>query len=383
MIDIIFDATDGDRGVGGGHDEEAPSAVVSATWSSPGGTGALAAYVGDGAARRDTDGLTSGAPDEAVALAAAEVRRQLGRAAVAARDYAARAKAPNTLRAYRADWADFAAWCARYDLPALPAAPATVALYLAALADGGRKASTLQRRLSAISQAHQVAGLDTPTREALVRLTWAGIRRTIGTAQDGKAPLVTADLRRLVAALPEGLPGVRDRALLLVGFAGAFRRAELVGLDVADVRATRDGLIATIRHSKTDQEGQGRAVGLPYGSHPATCSVRALADWRDAGAIAAGPLFRRIDRHGNVGAARLSDRAVALIVQRAAAAAGLDPADYAGHSLRSGLATAAAQAGVSERAIMAQTGHRAVTMVRRYIRDGSLFRENAAASVGL
>jgi len=320
---------------------------------------------------------------DAVADLAAELRLRLGAVAASARDYAGRAKAPNTLRAYRADWADFAAWCARYALSALPAAPETVALYLAALADAGRSASTLQRRLSAISQAHQVAGLETPTRAALVRLTWAGIRRTIGTAQTGKAPLVTADLRRLVATLPATLPGARDRALLLVGFAGAFRRAELVGLDVADVVATRDGLVATIRRAKTDQEGQGRTLGLPYGSHPATCPVRALADWRAAGAIAAGPLFRRIDRHGNVGAARLSDRAVALIVQRAAAAAGLDPARYAGHSLRSGLATAAAQAGVGERAIMAQTGHRAVTMVRRYIRDGSLFRDNAAARVGL
>ena len=152
---------------------------------------------------------------------------------------------------------------------------------------------------------------------------------------------------------------------------------------MGDVRCERDGLVVTLRHSKTDQEGEGRRVGLPYGSRPETCPVRALQDWLAAGGIQTGPLFRAVDRHGRVGAGRLSDRAVALVVQRAATAAGLDPARYAGHSLRSGLATAAAQAGVSERAIMAQTGHRALAMVRRYIREGSLFRDNAAAAVGL
>ena len=187
----------------------------------------------------------------------------------------------------------------------------------------------------------------------------------------------------MVAGLPEGLLGIRDRALLLVGFAGAFRRSELVGLDIADLDFNHDGLTVTLRRSKTDQEGEGRKVGLPYGSNPSTCPVRSLQAWIEASAIEAGPVFRSVNRHGRLQPDRLSDKAVALVVKRRAEAAGLDPSRYAGHSLRAGLATAAANAGVSERAIMAQTGHRSVQMVRRYIRDGSLFRENAAAKVGL
>jgi integrase len=246
-----------------------------------------------------------------------------------------------------------------------------------------RKASTLQRRLSAISQAHQAAGHPTPTRDIAVRVVFAGIRRAHGTAQTGKTPVLTADLRLMVAALPESRLGVRDRALLLLGFAGAFRRSELVGLDVTDVTVSRDGLVIRLRRSKTDQEGQGRTIGIPYGSRPMTCPVRALQDWLSYSGIKSGPLFRPLDRHGNMRATRFSDRGVARVVQRAALAAGLDPADFAGHSLRAGLATSAAAAGVSERAIMAQTGHKSLPMVRRYIRDGSLFNENAAAGVGL
>lgn len=309
--------------------------------------------------------------------------QELRQVAQQAREYAARAKAANTVRAYRTDWQDFTAWCQGQDLQPLPAAPASVALYLTALAAAGRKASTIQRRMSAISQAHKAAGHESPTGSAAVRAVWAGIRRAKGTAQQGKAPTVTADLRAMVSTLPDTLLGARDRALLLLGFAGAFRRSELVALDVSDVEFTRDGLVVIIRRSKTDQEGQGRKVGIPYGSRPDTCPVRAVQEWFAAAGITGGALFRSVNRHGRLQPGRLSDKAVALVVKRAAAAAGLDPARYAGHSLRAGLATAAAAAGVSERAIMAQTGHRSLSMVRRYIRDGSLFRENAAAEVGL
>ena len=307
----------------------------------------------------------------------------LSPAAERARGYADLAKAPNTVRAYRADWRDFAAWCEGRGLEPLPAAPETVALYLADLAESGRKASTLQRRLSAISQAHRLAGHPTPTGAAAVRAVWAGIRRVHGSAQDGKAPALTADIRAMLAALPPGTIGARDRALLLLGFAGAFRRSELVALDAEDLAPTREGLVVVLRRSKTDQAGAGRPVGIPLGQHAATCPVRAVRAWQAAAGIAAGPLFRPVDKHGRVGPGRLSDRAVALVVKRAAAAAGLNPERYAGHSLRAGLATSAAEAGASERSIMNQTGHRSVTMVRKYIRDGSLFRENAAAKVGL
>ena len=175
----------------------------------------------------------------------------------------------------------------------------------------------------------------------------------------------------------------RDRALLLLGFAGAMRRSELVGLDVADVVETADGLVVTIRRSKTDQEGQGRKIGIPYGSKLATCPVRSVRAWKTRAKITEGPLFRQVNRHGKVLEGRLGDRTVALVVKRAVAATGVDAASYAGHSLRAGLATAAAMAGVSERVIQGQTGHKSLPILRRYIREGSLFRENAAAEVGL
>ena len=299
-----------------------------------------------------------------------------------ARGYADEATAANTRRAYRADWRDFSAWCADNHRIALPALPETVAVYLAAQA-GHRKASTIGRRLSAIAQAHKTAGLDSPTGEAAVRQVLAGIRRRHGTRQVGKEAAVTADVRAMVGTLEDSLPGRRDRALLLLGFAGAFRRSELVALDATDVAKTRDGLVVAVRRGKTDQEGVGREVGIPYGSTPATCPVRAVADWLELSDIAEGPLFRPIDRHGNLRPRRLTDQSVALVVKRAAMAAGLNPKIYAGHSLRSGLATAAAQAGVSERAIMEQTGHKSLPVVRRYIRRGSLFSDNAAAKVGL
>jgi len=299
-----------------------------------------------------------------------------------ARDYASRAKSANTIRAYKADWSHFVGWCGDHGRDALPADGETVAVYLVSLTKT-HKPSTIQRRISAISQAHQTAGYETPTRHAAVKAVWSGIRRTHGTAQTGKAPALTDDVRSMVAALGSDLAGVRDRALLLLGFAGAFRRSELVALDLADVSFTPQGLVATIRRSKTDQEGEGRQVGIPRGQHAATCPVRAVQSWMAAAGISGGPLFRPIDRHGHMADRRLSDRAVALIVKRAAAAAGLDPSVMAGHSLRAGLATSAAAAGVGERSIMNQTGHRSTVVMRRYIRGGSLFRDNAAGQVGL
>lgn len=300
----------------------------------------------------------------------------------AAREYIRQAKAANTVRAYNADWKHFTGWCADHGRQALPASPGTVALYLSALADT-HKAATLTRRVSAISQAHQMAGLEPPSAAVEVRAVLAGIRRAKGTAPRVKAPTLTDDIRRMVAALPPGLLGTRDRALLLLGFAGAFRRSELVGLDVSDVAFTPEGLVVTLRRSKTDQEGAGRKVGIPAGQNHETCPIRALQQWLEAAGIHEGPLFRYVNRHGRVQPGRLSSYAVALVVKRQASAAGLDPEKYAGHSLRAGLATSAAIAGASERSIMAQTGHRSAAMVRRYIRDGSLFRENAAARVGL
>jgi len=299
-----------------------------------------------------------------------------------ARHYIASAKAPATRRAYRSDWAHLCAWCHTHDRAALPAEADTVALYLSDLARTAKPA-TLQRRLSSISQAHQDAGHPTPTVDPVVRAVHAGIRRTQGTAPMVKAPAVTAELRAMVEHLREDLRGTRDRAMLLIGFAAALRRSELVALDRCDVAETAEGLVVTLRRSKTDPEGGGRKIGVPYGSRPATCPVRALRAWTETAGIVDGPLFLTIDRSGCLGDTRASDRAVARAVQRAARAAGLDPVCYAGHSLRAGLATSAAAAGASERSIHEPNRPQILPILRRYIRDGNLFTDNAAATVGL
>jgi len=198
-----------------------------------------------------------------------------------AEEFVRAAKAPATLRAYRSDWTHFRTWCDEHTLCPLPASPKTVALYLSALAATHRPA-TMTRRLTAITKAHQIAGHPSPAtmQQPAVSETLKGIRRTLGTAQQIKAPLLTADVRRMVEALPDNLAGRRDRALLLLGFAGGFRRSELAALDVEDVQPTEDGLIVKLRRSKTDPEGKGRDVGIPYGSSPSTCPVRALAAWK-------------------------------------------------------------------------------------------------------
>ncbi len=299
------------------------------------------------------------------------------------KQYIQQAKAANTKKAYQTDLKHFIDWCNQLGTEYLPASVDVVRMYLTSLAEMDYKVSTITRRVSAISQAHQAAGFDSPTHALTIRSLMAGIRRAKGTEQTGKTPILIADIRVMVNCLPDTLSGVRDAALLLLGFAGAFRRSELVSLDVQDLMFTREGLKVTLRKSKTDQEGQGLEKGIAYGSHPETCPVRAVQYWLEAAGISVGPVFRAINRHGQLQPGRLSDKAVALVVKRHAAAAGLNSEFYAGHSLRAGLATAAAQAGVAERAIMKQTGHKSTGMVRRYIRIGSLFQENASAMIGL
>jgi len=245
------------------------------------------------------------------------------------------------------------------------------------------KVGSIQRRLNAITEAHKAVGFDSPTAAGMVRNTLKGIRRTLGTAVVQKTAAVTHDIRAMVAATDDGLIGARDRALILLGFAGAFRRSELVGLDVEDCAFGKDGLTVTLRRSKTDQEGQGRKIGIPYGSNPETCPIRVLLGWIELAGITTGRVFRPLTRHGLVRAGRLSGIDVSRVVKKLAERAGLDAANYAGHSLRAGHATSAAIAGASERSIMNQTGHRSVQMVTRYIRDGSLFRENSAGKLGL
>ena len=299
-----------------------------------------------------------------------------------ARDFARRSKAENTLRGYRSDWLDFCKWCERNNQLPLPASPEAVAAYIAECA-GRLKVGSIQRRLNAIAEAHKVTEADSPTSTGIVRNTLKGIKRTLGTAAMQKAPALTEDIRAMVDSTDSGLIGVRDRALILLGFAGAFRRGEIVGLDVVDLAFGNDGLTVTLRRSKTDQEAQGRTIGIPYGSNPETCPVRTLQAWLEHAGLLEGPVFRPLNRHGQLLSGGLSGADVARIVKKLAERAGLDPSKYAGHSLRAGHATSAAASGASERSIMNQTGHRSVQMVRRYIREGSLFRENSGGKLGL
>ena len=297
-------------------------------------------------------------------------------------EFARHSKAENTLRGYRADWRHFCSWCGQNHLEALPATAEAVAAYIAECAQR-LKVGSIQRRLNAMAEAHKAMGLSSPTSAAIVRSTLKGIKRTLGTAPDQKAPALTDDIRAMVEATDPGLIGLRDRALILLGFAGAFRRSELTATNLDDLDFTRNGLTVTLRRSKTDQEGAGRKIGIPYGSNPETCPVRTLTAWLEQSGITNGPVFRSLNRHGKVLPQRLAPGDVARVVKKLAARAGLNPAAYAGHSLRAGHATSAAASGASERSIMNQTGHRSVQMVRRYIREGSLFRENSAGKLGL
>lgn len=299
-----------------------------------------------------------------------------------AKEFIAHSKASNTVKSYRKDWAHFVAWCADHGAMALPATAMTVARYLTDI-QGAYKVSTLQRRIAAINAAHRSARHDVfSTRLEPLHSIWQGIVRTKGTAQTKKAPALTDDIRAMLDTLDDRLISIRDRALLLVGFAGAFRRSELVALNVQDVEFSARGLLVTLRRSKTDQTGEGQVIGIPYGSVQETCPVRALQAWLEASNHTEGAIFRSIDRHGNI-KERIPDRAVALIVKRCAAAAGLDADHFAGHSLRAGLATSAALAGESLTDVMRQTRHKSERVAAGYIRVADAFRNNVAAKVGL
>jgi site-specific recombinase XerD len=308
----------------------------------------------------------------------------LDRLAEQTRGFIGASKAENSRRAYHSDWRQFESWCRDHSVDSLPAEPTSIALYLTALA-ADHKPSSLQRKLTSITKAHQAAGFPTPAsmQNAVVSETLKGIRRTLGTAQPGKEPLLTADIVKMLDALDDGLSGCRDRALLLVGFAGGFRRSELVNLNVEDVSETADGLVIRVRRSKTDPEARGTTVALPYGSTAATCPVRSYRTWIGAAGVEAGPAFRAVDRHGRVGGGRMNAGSVARLIKRAAEAASLDPASYAGHSLRAGFATQAFLNGAAEVSIMRQTRHKSLNTLRKYIRDRSLFRDNPAAKLGL
>jgi site-specific recombinase XerD len=282
-------------------------------------------------------------------------------------------KAGNTRRAYRSDWADFCSWCDTVNLDSMPAEPMTVARYLAQLANSGRKTATIQRRVAAIRAAHKAAGHEPPTNAEGVKGTMRGIRRTLGTRKVKKAPATAEVITRLQAVFPDTLAGIRDRALVLLGFAAALRRSELVALDVPDVDWRPKGIVLNKRRSKTDQEGRGALIPVPRGN--ALRPVDALEAWLSASGITSGPLFRSVHRSGALLEHRLSDRDVARIVKRYVAAAGIDAKVFSGHSLRAGFVTSALDAGVDPFKIMPITGHVKVDTLQEYDR-----RENDFAS---
>lgn len=299
----------------------------------------------------------------------------------AARDFARSARSTRTREAYASQWKSFLRWCEAHVLEPMPVAPTTLALYLSARASGGAKVATLSQALAAIGEAHRLAGHEAPMRAPVVRETWKGIRRQLGTAQRQVRPLLASDVCNVVAALPATLRGMRDRALLTLGFAGAFRPSELGAIGVGDVAFVEDGLTVMLRRSKGDPEGAGETVGIPWGTSPDTCPVRAVRAWLAASAIEEGPLLRGVV-HGRVRGA-LCRRDVAKIIKRLVALVGLPPEVFSGHSLRAGLATTAARAGKPDRAIMRQGRWRSRAMLDRYVRDATLFRDNAAAGLGL
>jgi site-specific recombinase XerD len=302
----------------------------------------------------------------------------LGPDLAAAVDLAKADKDASTRKAYGTDFRIFRTWCEARGVSALPAAPETVAAYLAANA-GTSKASTLGRRIAAIRHAHKLASLPPPTDAEGVKATMRGIRRTHGSARVRKAPAVAGKMLGMVATAPDKLAGLRDRALLLIGFGGALRRSELVALNVADIAETETGLLVTIRHSKTDQEGEGATIAIARGD--VACPVKALRAWLGASGIEAGPIFRPIDKAGTVRSSRLTDRSVANIVKAYAARAGFDADTFSGHSLRAGFLTSAAGKGASIFKMMDVSRHKSVDTLRGYVRDAELFKDHAGAGL--
>jgi len=315
-----------------------------------------------------------------------------------AADYATAEKSDATRRAYRSDFNHFSTWCFSAGRTPLPGSPETVAAYLAHLADSGLKASTITRRCAAITYAHRLKGCPPPTLAEPVKAVLRGIRRRIGTAVERKAPATARAMRDMLRRIPaDTLAGKRDRALLLIGFSAALRRSELVALNVADIETVPEGIVIHVRRGKTDQEGQGAEIAVPKGSR--LKPVEALEAWIDAKnalfmqkrgdfpsdalelcAPLCAPLFVSIARGDRLGG-RLSDRAVALIVKRWAKAAKLDPALFAGHSLRAGFVTSALEAGADAFKIMSQTRHKRVDTLRVYDRRANLFKQHAGKDI--
>lgn len=286
---------------------------------------------------------------------------------------AASARAPRTRKAYESDWRHFCAWCVSVARPFLPAEEETVELYLADQASR-LKVSSLARRVAAISHYHHAAGYESPAGRRC-RLVLRATAREKGVAPRQKAAITPEELAAIAEILSkqDSARAIRDRGVLLIGFASGMRRSELAALNLADIEMTSKGVKVHIRRSKTDQSGEGRWIGIFSGRQSTTCPVIALQQWCDRRGTDGGPLFTRVTMGGLVTRERISGAAVCEIVRRAAKCLGLDVKRYGGHSLRAGCVTAAAMAGVADIVIMQRTGHRSVQTLARYVRPTKLF----------
>lgn len=302
------------------------------------------------------------------------------------KDYMSASIADSTKRSYRQDFAQFSAFCEKNDLQSLPAHPDTLILYLSHMADIGRKKSTITRAVTGISQIHIAAGYPRPVNEATHKVL-AGIRRSDRKPSKKAKPITLSLLRLMIQTITPDFIGIRNKALLALGWSGALRRSEIVSLQKDDIDLVDDGLIVTIRGSKTDKESHGYSIGIPWSKEDLICPVQALNKWLSIGQIYEGPIFRSLGaRSRNMlidipSDKSLRPRMVSHIVKQHASFAGLNPHDYSGHSLRSGFITEAAERGISERVIMRHTRHNSVVVMRGYIHDGSLFRDNPLGSI--
>ena len=295
-------------------------------------------------------------------------------------------KANNTLRAYKSDFKDFGTFCSKHGLSSLPTEPKIVSLYLTHLSKNS-KFSTLRRRLVSISMVHKLRGHYLDTKHPIIIENLMGIRRIKGSIQKGKKPILINHLKLIINSINEKNSNeakqFRDRALILIGFGGGFRRTELVSIDYEDLEFVPEGLKITLRKSKTDQFGEGMIKGLPYFNDKKYCPVINLRKWLETSKIKSGPIFRRFSKGSNLTDKRLTDQSVVLLIKEYLGLAGIENKNFAGHSLRSGFATVAADSGADERSIMAMTGHKTTQMVRRYIKEANLFKNNALNNIKL
>ena len=290
-------------------------------------------------------------------------------------------KANNTVRAYKSDFKDFGIFCAKNGFKSLPSEPKIVSLYLTHLSTKDAKISTLKRRLVSIGVIHKLKGHYLDTKHPAIIENIMGIKRRKGNNQKGKKPILINDLRKIINVIDqqskEEIKKLRDRSIILIGFSGGFRRNEIVALDYDDLDFVSEGLKINIKRSKTDQFGEGSVKALPYFDNSQYCPVASLQKLINISKINSGPLFRRFLKGLKLSEKRLTDQTVALLIKEYLELAGIDSKNYSGHSLRSGFATSAAESGAEERSIMAMTGHKTTQMVRRYIKEANLFKNNA------